>query len=276
MGPDFFEKMLSEKPGNVMVVSGNNAKKTDYIHRAVSASINVLADKPMIINPAEFSLLVESFEIAKKNNVLLYDIMTERFEITSGLQKALAHMPDLFGSLQAGSVDDPAITKESVHHYSKLVSGNPIKRPAWFFDVSQQGEGIVDVTTHLVDLVFWECYPEQTIDYKTDIQVEKARHWSTELNPAQFEKVTQLATYPDYLQKYLKNDSILEVYANGEIIFKVKDTYAKVSVIWNFEAPPGTADTHYSIMRGTKANLIIRQGVDEQFKPTLYVEPTWR
>jgi predicted dehydrogenase len=273
LGPDFFEKMLSEKPGNVMVVSGNNAKKTDYIHRAVSASINVLADKPMIINPAEFSLLVESFEIAKKNNVLLYDIMTERFEITSGLQKALAHMPDLFGSLQVGSVDDPAITKESVHHYSKLVSGNPIKRPAWFFDVSQQGEGIVDVTTHLVDLVFWECYPEQIIDYKTDVQVEKARHWSTELKPSQFEKVTQLSTYPDYLQKYLKNDSILEVYANGEIVFKLKDTYAKVSVIWNFEAPPGTADTHYSIMRGTKANLIIRQGVDEQFKPTLYVEP---
>ena len=29
-GPDFLEKMLSEKPGNVMVVSGNNAKKTEY------------------------------------------------------------------------------------------------------------------------------------------------------------------------------------------------------------------------------------------------------
>ena len=35
-GADFFEKMLSEKPGNVMVVSGNNAKKTNYIHQAVS------------------------------------------------------------------------------------------------------------------------------------------------------------------------------------------------------------------------------------------------
>ena len=100
-----------------------------------------------------------------------------------------------------------------------MVSGNPIKRPAWFFDVTQQGEGIVDVTTHLVDLVFWECYPEQAINYQTDIQVDKARRWATELMPAQFGKVTQLQSYPDYLQKYVKNDSVLEVYANGEITF---------------------------------------------------------
>lgn len=273
LGPDFFEKMLFEKPGNVMVVSGNNAKKTDYIHRAVSSSLHVLADKPMVIDPAQFPLLVESFETAQKNNVLLYDIMTERFEITTALQKALSRDPALFGELRKGSVDDPAITKESVHHYSKLVSGNPIKRPAWFFDVTQQGEGIVDVTTHLVDLVFWECYPDQVVDYKTEVQVEKARRWATELMPAQFEKVTQLDQYPDYLEEYIIKDSVLEVFANGEITFKVKDTYAKVSVIWNFEAPSGGGDTHYSIMKGTKANLIIRQGAEEQFKPTLYIEP---
>ena len=31
-------------------------------------------------------------------------------------------------------------------------------------------------------------------------------------------------------------------------------------------------DTHYSLMRGTKANLIIRQGTEQNFKPVLYVE----
>ena len=30
-GDDFLEKMLGDKPGNAMVVSGNNAKKTEYI-----------------------------------------------------------------------------------------------------------------------------------------------------------------------------------------------------------------------------------------------------
>ena len=30
-GNDYLEKMLDEKPGNVVVISGNNQKKTDYI-----------------------------------------------------------------------------------------------------------------------------------------------------------------------------------------------------------------------------------------------------
>ena len=35
----------------------------------------------------------------------------------------------------------------------------------------------------------------------------------------------------------------------------IKGVHAKTSVIWNYKAPEGTGDTHYSIMRGTKANL---------------------
>lgn len=49
--------------------------------------------------------------------------------------------------------------------------------------------------------------------------------------------------------------------------------HAKTSVIWNYKAPDGTGDTHYSIVRGTKVNLVIRQGAAEQFKDTLYIEP---
>ena len=52
------------------------------------------------------------------------------------------------------------MVKESVHHFYKIVSGSPVIRPAWFFDTSQQGEGIVDVTTHLVDLIQWGCFPD--------------------------------------------------------------------------------------------------------------------
>ena len=61
--------------------------------------------------------------------------------------------------------------------------------------------------------------------------------------------------------------------SNGEINYTVKGIHAKVSVIWNYKAPDGTGDTHYSVMRGTKANLIIRQGAEQQYKPTLYIEP---
>ena len=270
-GSDFFEKMMEEKSGNVVVLSGNNAKKTEYIKAAVEGGLNVLADKPMVIEPDEYGLLEDALRIADENGVLLYDIMTERHEITTLLQRALSQMPDVFGELEKGTPEEPAISKESVHHFFKYVSGNPLIRPAWFFDVTQQGEGIVDVSTHLVDLILWECFPEQAID-TTEVEVVSARRWATELSPEQFAKVTGLEEYPDYLKASLAGDQ-LNVFANGEINFTTRGVHGKASVIWNYQAPEGAADTHYSIMRGTKANLIIRQDAEQEYKPTLYVEP---
>lgn len=269
-GPDFFEKMLEEKPGNVMVTAGNNAKKTEYILETVKAGINVLADKPMVITPDEFPMLEEAFKVAEENGVMLYDIMTERYEITTIIQRELSMIPEVFGTLQAGTPEEPAITKESVHHFFKYVSGSPLVRPAWFFDVEQQGEGIVDVTTHLVDLIQWEAFPEVTLK-KEDVEIVSATRWTTDLTPEMFKKVTQLDEYPEYLQKDVE-DGILKVYSNGEINYKLKGIHAKVSVIWNFEAPEGTGDTHYSIMRGTRCNLTIKQGEEEGYKPQLYIE----
>ena len=60
---------------------------------------------------------------------------------------------------------------------------------------------------------------------------------------------------------------------NTEINYTLFGVHAKVSVTWAFQAPEGTGDTHCSIMRGTRANLIIRQGMEEKFIPTLYIEP---
>ena len=227
--------MLSEKPGNVMVVAGNNAKKTEYILKAVDAGINVLADKPMVISPDEFPKLEQAFSVAKEKGVLLYDIMTERYELTTMLQRELSKIPEVFGNLQNGTPDEPAVTKESVHHFFKYVSGSPLKRPPWYFDVKQQGDGLVDVTTHLVDLIQWEAFPEVSLN-KEDIEIISAKRWTTNLTKDMFKTVTQLDEYPEYLQKDVE-DGILKVYSNGEIHYKIKDIHAKVSVIWNFEAP---------------------------------------
>lgn len=272
-GPDYLEKMIAEKPGNVVILAGNNKLKPQYIKSSIDAGLNVFADKPMAIDGKSFESLRQAFAEAEKKDLLLYDIMTERFEITTLLQREFSTLPEVFGTLQKGTPEDPAVTKESVHHFSKMVSGSPLIRPAWFFDVEQQGEGIVDVTTHLVDLVQWECFPDQTINHEADINITSARHWKTELTPAQFEKVTGLKEYPEYLAKDVNAKGTLGVYSNGEINYQIKGINAKVSVIWNFEAPAGTADTHYSIMKGSKANLIIRQGKEENYKPLLYIEP---
>ena len=269
-GPDFFEKMLADKAGNVVVLSGNNRKKTEYIMRSVKAGLNVLADKPMIISPEDFPALQEAFATAKEKGVLIYDIMTERYEVTTILQKLLSQNAEIFGVFTTGSKDEPAVTKISVHHFSKIVSGNPVLRPEWYFDVQQQGEGIVDVTTHLVDLVQWECFPEQIIN-PSDITMISAKRWPTIITKEEFKGVTGFEDFPGYLQKDIKNGK-LNVFANGEMIYRIKGLFAKVSVEWKYQAPPGGGDTHYSVMHGTKCDLIIRQGADEKFLPTLYIE----
>ncbi|AWV99741.1 putative oxidoreductase C-terminal domain-containing protein [Arcticibacterium luteifluviistationis] len=269
-GDDFFEKMLAEKAGNVVMLAGNNKKKTEYISESINNGFNVFADKPMVINTAGFELLKSTFKTAKEKDLLVYDIMTERFEISTMLQKALSQIPSVFGELEKGTIENPAVTKESVHHFFKYVSGSPLTRPAWFFDVAQEGEGIVDVTTHLVDLVQWECFPEQIIDTNA-ISILEAKRWPTVLSKDDFQKVTKLEEYPDYLSPYIADDK-LSSYSNGEINYTINGVHAKVSVIWNYKAPEGAGDTHYSIMRGTKANLIIRQGEEQGFKPTLYIQ----
>jgi len=271
-GEDFLKKMFDEKAGNVVVIAGNNKKKTEYIKQALDAGFNVLADKPLAIDAKGFRLLEEAFSTAQKKNLLLYDIMTERFEINSILQKELSALPELFGTLEKGSADKPAVVKESVHHFFKEVSGQPLIRPAWFFDVEQQGNGLVDITTHLVDLIQWVCFPNVALDYKKDIVIIDAERWSTSLSQDQFNMVTKTGSFPGYLHKYVK-DGTLHVYSNGRINYQVKGVHARVSVTWNFQAPEGTGDTHFSLMRGSKANLIIRQGKEQNYQPALYVEP---
>lgn len=41
---------------------------------------------------------------------------------------------------------------------------------------------------------------------------------------------------------------------------------------WGFENPTG-GDTHFSMMRGTRANLVIRQNEPQDFRATLYAQP---
>jgi predicted dehydrogenase len=254
----------------VVVISGNNARKSEYITAFVNAGTNVLADKPMVIKPENFKQLETDFETAKKKGVLLYDIMTERFEITTMLQRALSQQPALFGTLEKGTPDNPSISKISVHNFSKVVAGAQLKRPQWFFDPEQQGAGIVDVMTHLVDLVQWEAFPEVTLK-SSDAKVLSARRWATPVTLEQFGRVTGAKEFPAFLGNHVE-EGVLQAPANGEFIYTLKGVHAKVSVTWEYEAPPGAGDTHFSVMRGTKASLTIKQGAEQLYKPVLYVE----
>jgi len=56
--------MMGDKAGNTVVPAGNNREKARYISRSLQAGLNVLADKPMVINQEDFGLLRQAFDTA--------------------------------------------------------------------------------------------------------------------------------------------------------------------------------------------------------------------
>ena len=56
-GDDFLEKMLADKSGDIVVLSGNNRRKAEYIKASINAGFNVFCDKPMCIDAEGFALL---------------------------------------------------------------------------------------------------------------------------------------------------------------------------------------------------------------------------
>ncbi len=271
LGPDYEQAMLRENPGSIAILSGRNDGKIERIIACANAGFHVLADKPWIIDHASFALLDSALFDAERKKVVIYDIMTERHEITTILQRRIIADETVFGTLEKGTPSDPAVTKKSVHHIAKVVAGKPLKRPGWFFDTAVQGEGLVDVTTHLVDLVFWTLFPEKAIDWRNDISMFSASRWPTVLTPDEFGRVTGLTGFPKSFA--LDEKGNLPYYCNGQMIFKVNGVSSFVQVEWKYEAPPGGGDTHYSLVRGTKARVIVRQEKEQNYRPELYIEP---
>jgi predicted dehydrogenase len=198
--------------------------------------------------------------------------MTQRFEITCILARDLVQDAEVFGECLGGSPDEPGVQMESVHYFMKEVAGSALVRPPWFFDVAQQGEGLADVGTHLVDLVQWTLFPEQAIDYQRDIAVMRGAHWPTSISLAQFQRVTGEKTFPACVKAAVRSGS-LECFANNKVSYRIRGIHVNLEVKWGLEAPPGAKDTEFAAFRGTRSRIEVRQGPEEQFIPEVYVIP---
>ena len=268
-GPDFFERMRSERPGNAVVISGRNRGKIERIQGALDAGLHALVDKPWIIEADDLPRLEAALGRAESRGLVALDIMTERFEITSELQRELVGDPVAFGSVLPGTEADPAVSMESVHYLMKTVAGVPNMRPAWFFDTDQQGEGLNDIGTHLVDLVQWTLFPDQALDHRKDAKVVAAQRWPILIPRADFKRVTG-GDFPEGLLPKVK-DGALEYSCNTLVSYTLRGVSVRLNVIWDWEAPAGAGDTHFASYRGSRAKVEVRQGKAEQYRPEVYV-----
>jgi len=271
-GPDFFERMLAEHPGNVVVISGRNRGKVERIGRSVAAGLNVLADKPWILRSADLPALERALAEADASQIVAYDIMTERFEVTSEIQRALVNDKAISGGIPPGTPDRPSVYMESIHHLMKVVAGAPNIRPAWFFDSAEQGEGLNDIGTHLVDLVQWTLFPDQSIDYKADLKVLSAQQWPTVIPEADFRRVTGSPGFPGALRAKVVNGA-LSYDCNTLVSYRLRGVHATLNVIWDWEAPEGAGDRHYAVYRGAKSSVEVRQTKGDKYQTEVYVIP---
>jgi len=267
-----FEEMLRDKAGNIVVFSGKNRGKIDRILASMDAGLDVLADKPWIITADEMPKLEQALDLAARKGVAAYDIMTERYEAASQVQRALVNLPDVFGKQVAGDASNPGVYAKSIHHIMKVVAGVPLRRPVWFFDVDDYGEGLADVGTHPVDLIQWTMFPDQVLDYRKDVRMISGRHEAVRISQKQFAEVTGAADFPPSLGKHMR-DGALDYFCNNYIEYLLRGVYVKLDVLWKWEAAPGTGDVYEARFQGTRARVEIRQGVAEKYAMEVYVVP---
>jgi hypothetical protein len=153
----------------------------------------------------------------------------------------------------------------------KSVAGAPTLRPAFFFDIREQGEGLADVGTHLVDLVPWTLFPGQAIRCPEDIEILSATRWPTPMTLSQFQRVTGLAAFPDGLTPNI-GENRFDYYCNTRIRYRIRGIHVRLDVLWNYESPTGD-DLHHAVYRGTNSRIEVRQGGEEKHRPEVYVVP---
>lgn len=272
-GPDFFERMLDERRGDAVIISGRNHGKIQRIRDILSSRMHVLADKPWIIEPDELPDLQAALDAAERNGVVGYDIMTQRFEISWVLLKELVGDAGVFGGPLEGTVSEPSVSLESVHYLVKSVGGIPNVRPSWFFDIRQQGEGLTDVGTHLADRAQWTLFPTQHLRPDADVRVLSASRWPTPLSLDDFRRITGEKHLPGCLEETVKDDRI-EYFCNGRVVYSLRGIHVKLEAKWDIEAKDGAGDTETGIYRGSRSTIEVRQGADENFRPELYVLPS--
>jgi predicted dehydrogenase len=267
-GPDYLTAALRKPQGNIVVLAGRNHTKIDTMLACVQSGLHVLADKPWIIRDADFPKLEALIAAAEKRGVVVFDVMTERHEITSILQRELIHDGDIFGKLIFGSSAVPAVIMESVHALKKQVAGVPLRRPVEFFDIYRQGEGLTDVGTHLVDLAAWLIAPGESLDFRNDVEMISADRWPTTISRADFRQITGEEEFPTEFAGNARGEAFA-YYCNNLIRYTVRGHHVRLDIRWDMELPAG--DTHNAYCHGTRSRVEIRQASDRPGPPELFV-----
>jgi predicted dehydrogenase len=265
------ERLLAERPGEVVILAGRNDRKMALMRPLHDAGVHVLADKPWLAGPEGLDDLRHTLA----GGPLAMEIMTGRHEISSILIRQLVGEAEIFGDFESKEPDSPAIEMASVHHLEKTVNGAPLRRPAWFFDVRVQGDGIADIPTHMVDhaqRLVAAVASGSAASRPSTPELIAARRWATRVPLAVFARVTGQREFPSEIRDAV-TDSELSYYSNAELFFRLGGVTVALDTRWDLSTPAGGGDTHRTVIRGTRAEIRVEQGPLTGFRRRLTIMP---
>ena len=264
-GPEPLARLLADRPGDLAILAGRNDRKMALTRALHDAGIHVLADKPWITTAAALG----DVRHVLSGGARVMEMMTGRHAPTTAVAERLVADGEIFGEFDTGG-SEAAIRLASVHHLEKSVNGAPLRRPAWFFDVGVQGDGVADIPTHLVDQA------QRLVGARRrdtgGAELLGARRWSTEVPRALFARVTGVADFPAELGASADRD-VLAYAGNAELSLRLGGVAVRVETRWDLTESPGGGDAHSATITGTDARVRIEQGPSSGFRRRLTVEP---
>ncbi len=287
------ERLVAERPGDLVILAGRNDRKMGWIRRLHDAGLPVLADKPWMTG---IEALADLRQVLAGPPLAL-EMMTGRHEITTVIERMLVATPEVFGAF-ASDAGQAAITFDSVHHLEKRVNGALLRRPPWYFDVRAQGDGLADIPTHLVDhaqqlvghVPHHAAPPPNdapgTVDHAPAaaqgavpgetspplLELIAARCWATAVPREVFARVTGVTDFPSALGGRVDGTS-LAYEGNASISFRCGGVLVEVSTRWELTEPAGGGDAHRALLRGTRADIRVEQSAATGWRRRLVLAP---
>ena len=267
-GEQLLERLIQDGQGELVVLAGRNNTKLATIARLTHAGLHVLADKPWLTDSSQLPYLSE----VTTSPQLAMDIMTTRHAILTRLIHQVVHTTEVFGVFDSQDTVEPAIAIASVHHLYKTVNGQPLQRPAWYYDTTIQGDGLVDIQSHMIEQVQWWVLGDDRCDFARDVSVDSARRWTTPVPLTLFTASTGLSAFPEALLPAV-HDGALAYACNGELRYRLRGVRVQQTAEWRPCEPEGGSDFHQIRLRGTRCNVHVRQGPDTNYTAEVHLEP---
>lgn len=263
-GGDGLEALIDEQGGAAVVLAGRNDRKLAVVRQLHEAGFPCLVDKPWITTSAG----LDDLERVTAGPPLVMDLMTERYDAVARLRRRVVATEPVFG----GFVDDgePALDIGSRHHLYKIVNGTPLRRPTWYYDVAVQGDGLVDIQAHMTDQAQWLIDPDDACDFEGAIIIDGAERWTTAVPLDLFAESTGAPAFPQRLAGEVV-DGELRLACNGRIDYRLGGVRVRQRAEWGRREAVGGGDEHRSLVRGTGASVVVRQGAETGHRAQIHL-----